>query len=268
MYFCVISFIYPAACRPKAHGSSSATAEDAAVGFYITLSCPRSSWPFILGLPSNPNEKRNKKQRKARPKRNKRKKKTRLSKPVPPLLPHSARPGLVHLLRFRLPFVCRRGIWERVLGRVAFASPSAWGGGRPPSLGLLLGLSLHRAYVCLGEVLVPAVPALGRHVWARETLLGSALVNWARCSAVAYSSSQREYLGVLAVQRGPTWPHAQHRPQKTSGLSSSKGSILWQWPSCRIPLLPTVSPSTAKRPKRPRFSSPGSGPGNLCLSAT
>ena len=36
---CVVNFIYPAACRQKAHGSSSAAASAAAVGFSIQP-CP------------------------------------------------------------------------------------------------------------------------------------------------------------------------------------------------------------------------------------
>src|SRR5436853_129467 len=76
-------------------------------------------------------------------------KQNRLSEPLPPLLLHSTRPGLVLLLYSLLPFPCHRCIWERVLGQLAFASPSAWGRGWPPSLGCLLGLLLHWAHICL-----------------------------------------------------------------------------------------------------------------------
>ena len=239
----------------------------AAVGFLDNHILSETGLAGHCRLPNTPKEKQKKEQRKSAPEK-KQTKKNRLSKPAPLLLLHHARPGPVLLLRSYPPFLCRRGVWECVLGRLA--SPRRLRGGEGDFHPLAFcWASLFTGHTFAWERCLPrqflhlaVTCGHGRPFLARRPSTGH------RCSAVACSSLQRKHLGVLAVQRGPTRPHAQHRPQKPSGPSPPQGSTPRRRLRGRIPLLHTRLPTVSglrKRPTRPRFPSPGSGPGHLCL---
>lgn len=53
MLLCAILYFYPAACRPKGHGSSPAITEAAAVAVIWVFPCPIPSWrsPVTHGTP-------------------------------------------------------------------------------------------------------------------------------------------------------------------------------------------------------------------------